>query len=130
MKRILARLDTNCFVTCSPAGTLHLTWRQFTLHMTLSDFLEMARVLHLAAAFPLPGHWIGGHPCAVRCTGTEPVALRIFGFGLSLPAEDFQAFHQLVQAALGQLDSQPKPPFWRLIDAEVPEQPEVVISLN
>jgi hypothetical protein len=130
MKRILERLDTNCFVTCSPAGTLHLTWRQFTLHMTQTDFLELARVLNLAVASPLPGHWIGGHPCAARHIGADSVALHLFGVGLSLPQEEFQAFHHLVQAALDKLNSQTKPIFWRLIDAEVPEQPEVVISLN
>jgi hypothetical protein len=130
MKRILERLDTNCFVTCSPAGTLHLTWRQFTLHMMQTDFLELARVLNLAAAYPMPGHWIGGHPCAVRHSGADPVALRIFGVGLSLPPEEFQAFHQLVQAALDKLKNSPKSVFWSFIDAEAPEQPEVVISLN
>jgi hypothetical protein len=100
------------------------------LHMTRSDFCELARVLRLVATYPPCGHWIGGHPCAARYNSPESITLQLFGITLCLSTADLFDLQRMVQAALVQLAGHNAAPFWRYIDAEIPEQPEIVIPLN
>ena len=150
MKTLLARLCANRFITYSPDGVLHLTWRHFTLHMMGMDLLQVVRFLESINLESIkqesideesineesirgqvaPGFTYGDSHCTVNWGQANRLELWLFGVGFALQPEELAELLILSKAAVEHFKTIENDPIRFLIDAEFPTCPEIVLSLN
>ncbi len=130
MKTLLARLCANRFITCSPDGVLHLTWRHFTLHMMSMDLIQVVRFLESINEQITPGFTYGDSCCTVRWEQANRLELWLFGVGFSLQPEELSELLMLSKQAVAHSKTVENDPIRLLMDAELPTYPEIVLSLN
>lgn len=130
MKTLLAKLCANRFVTCSPDGVLHLTWRQCTLHLMNLDLVQVVKFLTLIQKQVQPGFSYGDTRCQVSQRQQDRVELWLLGVGLIVTAQELGELLLLGQMAISHYRTIAYDPVRILIDAELPSYPEMVLSLN
>lgn len=130
MKTLLARLCANRFITCSPDGVLHLTWRHFTLHIMNMDLIQVVKFLELIKDQLTPGFTYGDSHCTVNWGQFNRVELWLLGVGFILEPEELRELLVLSKTAVGHFRTMENDPIRFLMDAELPTHPEMVLSLN
>lgn len=130
MKTLLAKLCANRFVTCSPDGVLHLTWRQCTLHLMNLDLVQVVKFLTLIQEQVKPGFSYGDACCQVSQRQHGRLELWLLGVGLMLTTQELGELLLLGQMAISHYRTIEYDPIRILIDAELPSYPEMVLSLN
>jgi len=130
MKTLLAKLCANRFVTCSPDRVLHLTWRQCTLHLMNMDLVQVVKFLESIQAQIVPGFAYGDVYCRVSQSQRDRVELWLFNVGFIVSPAELGELLLLGKTAVGHYETIAHDPIRRLMDAELPTYPEMVLSLN
>ena len=130
MKTLLAQLCANRFITCSPDGVLHLTWRQCTLHLSHLDLMQIGQFLEQVEAKWQPGFIFGDRSCQICQSQGDRVILWLLGVGFMLTPEEIGELHRLGSMAVKRYHTIAHEPIRMLVDAELPSYPAMVLSLN
>ena len=130
MKTLLAQLCANRFITCSPDGVLHLTWRQCTLHLSHLDLMQIVQFLEQVEAKWQPGFIFGDRSCQICQSQGDRVILWLLGVGFMLTPEEIGELHRLGSMAVKRYHTIAHDPIRILVDAELPSYPAMVLSLN
>ena len=130
MKTLLAKLCANRFVTCSPDGVLHLTWRQCTVHMMHLDLVQVVKFLALIKDQVQPGFSYGDTCCQVSQGQQDRVELWLLGVGFLVQPDEIGELLLLGQVAACHYHTIENDPIRILVDPELPTYPEIVLSLN
>ncbi|MBX3015558.1 MAG: hypothetical protein KF832_28815 [Caldilineaceae bacterium] len=130
MKTLLAKLCANRFVTYSPDGVLHLTWRQCTMHIMRLDLVQVVKFLELIQAQLRPGFRYGDACCQVSQEAQDQVEVWLWGVGFMLTTQELGELLLLGQMAIRHAQTIEQDPVRILVDPELPTYPEMVLSLN